>query len=558
MTVSAEYDLNEKSTLFVMYNELCTLDYKNQRYKSLIINFNKLAVYFNSICSIFTQIQHTASIKDLQFAFDSTQVMADDAMKHLTQEDIKDIDNFLLSGKPDEYEKILLLNKQKNDAYRALTEKLMKYDANVSALAFFINALKFESQYNVENDRIFGKLYTNTNDYKKAIYYYEKYIKATKPNATIYNTLGALYSEFDKYNNIEKREYYFKKAIECDSKCDVAITNLAVTYRNDERCEEALEQYKKAMKIKKSQEACYNYSFVQLKLKNFKEGFKYINYRFNIGVKNNKINAPLLKKGISTEGKTILIQYEQGYGDSIMYGRYILGLKAKKIIFRVQDALVDLLKANWKNIEIIPQSMPIKDIEFDYYIQTFDLLKYLDARYETIPKLGKYILADEKLVKDYKKKYFDNDCLKIGISWHGFNLGVKYRNIPISTYFDLCKLKNVKVYSIQKDTGTDLENLPEGIEITDLGKTFNNFTETAAAIENLDLLISSDNVLANLAGAMGKKTCILLPQDADWRWFIKDTTTPWYDSCKLYRQNIRTGKSWDYLVNQIIKDEIEI
>jgi len=115
-------------------------------------------------------------------------------------------------------------------------------------------------------------------------------------------------------------------------------------------------------------------------------------------------------------------------------------------------------------------------------------------------------------------------------------------------HFNLChyplfKFPNVQVYSLQKGYGVEqLNNLPQEFSITNLGETFKDFSDTAAAIENLDLVIGIDSAVAHLAGALGKPIWIILPSDLEWRWFMDEDSTIWYKSARLFRPKLNQDR----------------
>lgn len=133
-------------------------------------------------------------------------------------------------------------------------------------------------------------------------------------------------------------------------------------------------------------------------------------------------------------------------------------------------------------------------------------------------------------------------------------LGNPYRNVPLKYFYPLAKLENVKLYSFQKSFGSEqLKQLPDNVEIIDLGKTFNNFSDTAAAMANLDLFVTSDNGVFNLAAAMGIKTHLLLNKFSEWRWFFEEEVNPWYSNVKIFKKQNETD-CWSILMERIIEE----
>lgn len=441
---------------------------------------------------------------------------------------------------------------------------LKELGAYTAAVRFLEKVAKLEPE-NTEHLRVIGDIYNyNLGNSEKAIEYYTQYVEHTPANKLfhiIYNILGHLYENVDKYGTSDIQIEYFEKAVELAPDFQSALRNLAIVYPRVGRDADAIECYHKIFKLGATMDDYFDYAALQIKQENFEEGWKYYEYRFS--KENGATPYPKMKqpkwKGQAIPDKTLLVQSEQGFGDSIQFFRYLPQLKslAKKVIFRVQNSLVDLLQSNTDFIQVVGNAKKPEELNFDYHVPLMSLMHLLDARVENIPYPEGYIKANPELVEKFRKQFFDNDCLKIGITWHGSAVGNERRNIPLSAYYPLTQLKNVKVYSFQKDKGTEqIFNLPKDVEIIDLGKEFQDFSDTAAAMANLDLFITSDNAVFNLAGAMGKETFVLLSADAEWRWFFCDKTMPWYDSVRIFKKKLEKD-SWDLIMTDVVKTVAE-
>jgi len=381
--------------------------------------------------------------------------------------------------------------------------------------------------------------------YIVAIAYFNKYLSINPNNADVYNLIGYLYQKIaGKYENLDSQIEYFEKALELDPNHKFAIRNLALAYPYVGKTAEAVECFKRLFKLDFIIDDYMAYAFLQIQLKNFSEGWKYYENRFE--QYKDSINYPKMDKpkweGQEISDKTLLVHYEQGFGDSLCFFRYLKQVKslAKKIIFRVQNGLVDLLKMNINGVDVIAESTPLSEIDFDYQVPLMSLMYLLKARVDNIPQREGYIKADESKIQAYKKEFFNNDCLKIGISTNGAKGGNRRRDIPLKHFYPLTKLKNVKVYSFQKGFGSEqLEELPPEVEIINLGNTFKDFSDTAAAMANIDLFVTSDNGVFNFA--------------AEWRWFLDEETTTWYDSVRLIKKQDE-NQSWDELVQRVIHE----
>lgn len=394
-------------------------------------------------------------------------------------------------------------------------------------------------------------------NYIEAIIYYTRYIEIDQTNPIIYNMLGFLYQKMSKYQNIDKQIEFFEKALKLKPDYVQTLRNLALAYPYIGKYEEAIKCFKKMFELGPVMDDYMAYACLQIRLKNFEEGWKYYEYRFlkeYTPTEYPKMDKPKWE-GQEIKDKTLLVQYEQGFGDSIQFFRYLEQLKplTGKIIFRVQNELADLFKSNTKDIEIVGISTPVAKLNFDYHIPLMSLMLMLKANADNIPFPEGYLKADNKKTEYYKKEFFNNDCFKIGISWSGTKFGNRYRNVPLKYFLPLTNLKNVKVYSFQKGYGYEqLQDLESDTNIIDLGKTFKDFSDTAAAIANLDLFITSDNGVFNLAGAMGKKTFVLFNKYPEWRWFLDEKTTPWYKSVEIFKKQDEND-SWGILMEKVLE-----
>lgn len=471
--------------------------------------------------------------------------------EHFTKED------FIVAI--EHYKKALQLSPNDWVLYAKIGDCLKRIELYDLAIEFLNESLKFNPN-NAHSYLLLGHIYAKgLNIPVDAIPYFKKYLEIEPKSAHVHNILGNLYKTINETENIEEQIKHFKKAIELKPDFTGAIRNLGIVYYLNGGYEhEAIECFQDLFEHNPIRDDYFVYSCLQIKVGNWEEGWKHYESRFDKCFEQAvypKIDKPRWE-GQSIIDKTLLVQYEQGFGDSICFFRYLEQIKplVEKIIFRVQDTLVDLFKNSAKDIEIVKNSTPLEELSFDYHIPLMSLPMVLNARVENIPQSQGYIKPDENKVEKYKKEFFDNDCFKIGISFNGMKKGNALRNIPVETFYPLTKIKNVKVYSFQKGFGSEqLENLPPEIEIIDLSETFGNFNDTAAAMANLDLFVTSDNGVFNLAAAMGKKTYLMLNYNAEWRWMLDTETTPWYDSVRIFKKE-NEKESWESLMQRIIKE----
>lgn len=466
-------------------------------------------------------------------------------------------------GAIDYYKLALAYNAKRSDIFYNLGKCLFLAEAHETALISLERALSLGYNQEIDIYQMLGNLYIkDVKDPNKAIEYYKKYLERNPDNASIYNEIGHCYDVMGSYDNLDLQIAFFKKAAELKPDLRSAWKNLSIVYPRGDYYKETMEAYSHVMKLNPSNDDYFDYACMLIKLAktelgSFEEGWKHYERRF---LKETgptpypKIKKPKWK-GQKLNNQTLLVQWEQGFGDTIFFARYLPLLKnyTNKIIFRVQKHMVDLIKLNYGDfIDVISDVEPIDESTFNFHIPLMSLVHILNTTIDTIPTPEKYLVADKERSAYYKKEYFDNDCFKVGISWQGAKIGNHLRDLSIEDFYPLAKLKNVKVYAFQKDIDPELFNrLPEGVEIIDLGKTFNNFNDTAAAMDNVDIFISSDNCVPNLAAAMGKKTIMFLNRNSEWRWFLDEDKTPWYKSIQFIKKK-EEKQPWSELMDVAI------
>ena len=185
-----------------------------------------------------------------------------------------------------------------------------------------------------------------------------------------------------------------------------------------------------------------------------------------------------------------------------------------------------------------------------------DLPIICETQYDTIPRAEGYLKVSKTKVNAYRKKHInDNDKLKIGIAYEG-TLASKEtdRDIPLEFLYPLMQMPEVEVYSFQVDDLTrQMDRVPQDCNLIRLGKTFSNWEDTACAMNCMDLMVTTDNGVMNLAGALGIKTFGLFNTITEWRWFkTQGEDIAWYKSVKPFQ--CPTSKAWAVPMTQIVEE----
>ena len=158
---------------------------------------------------------------------------------------------------------------------------------------------------------------------------------------------------------------------------------------------------------------------------------------------------------------------------------------------------------------------------------------------ETTPANIPYLFAHPRKAAEWRSR-INGHGLKVGLVWAGSprHPNDRNRSCELIRFAPLARLPEVTLYGLQKDEASkQIERLPDNMRVTNLGDHIDDFSDTAAAIENLDLIISVDTAVAHLAGAMGKPVWVLLTRHlSDWRWLVDREDSPWYPTMRLFRQ----------------------
>lgn len=368
--------------------------------------------------------------------------------------------------------------------------------------------------------------------------------------------------------NFEKSEEYYLKAVKLNPQSRDTYFNLANLYTLFHKPEKAKDYYLKCLEINPNdRESKYFLALNYFRMKDYEKGLPYFEVRLcretainteSVTYPNLIPNTPIWQ-GEDISDKVLYTYYEAGFGDMIMFARYIPQLlkRCKKLIIKPQVQLTELLRENFPEVEVMDYFYEEKDLNFDVHIPFLSVPYVLGLKTdEMFTGREGYLHADKEKVDYYKNAFFDNNKFKIGIKWQGNTYYETSRVINVDAFSGLFDLKNVQVYSAQTFEGAEeFKKLEEKYNIVDLSKSFKNFSYTAAAIENLDLVICNDTSLAHLAGAMHKPCIVLLPYNYNWRWHTDLSYCDWYDSVKLYLAG--KNETWNDVMTRVIQENLK-
>lgn len=254
-------------------------------------------------------------------------------------------------------------------------------------------------------------------------------------------------------------------------------------------------------------------------------------------------------------GKTLLLYYEQGIGDTLMFVRYAPLVKALggRVLLEVQPTLA-ALAATCKGVDdVIPRGDPLPP--FDLQLPLLSLPWVFRTDLSSIPAEIPYLdvpdqVPHRKVFSDLMALAIAHGKTRIGLAWAGnpTHKRDEERSVPVAALAPLAALPDVAWFSFQM-SNLDIPPLPNLVSLTPL---ISDFSDTAYALSGMDLVITVDTALAHLSGAMGIPTLLLLAFQPDWRWMLDRDDSPWYPTMRLYRQPALGD--WDSVIRRLVRD----
>lgn len=245
----------------------------------------------------------------------------------------------------------------------------------------------------------------------------------------------------------------------------------------------------------------------------------------------------------------MLLHAEQGYGDTLQFVRYasmVVG-RGGRVALRCPWDLGPLLD-NVPGVERIESGKEVPQ-GYDVHAHLMSLPHIFGTSLDTVPADVPYLAPDEELAEKWATRLGRDESLKVGLAWRGSpsHPNDKNRSCDPSIFLPLLGRPGVRFFSLQKGVYADDLPLPEGIE--DVTDGFGDFSDTAACVSNLDLVISVDTAIIHLAGALARPVWVMLPMSSDWRWMLDRDDTPWYPTLRLFWQS--RWNDWEEVVGRI-------
>ncbi|HEX8522881.1 MAG TPA: tetratricopeptide repeat protein [Tepidisphaeraceae bacterium] len=320
----------------------------------------------------------------------------------------------------------------------------------------------------------------------------------------------------------------------------VLLTKLA-------RPEEALGSFERALQIEPTNvEAHFCRALALMALGRLAEGFEEYRYRwqYELFLKSNRrtLTNPWAGQAFAP-GDSILLLAEQGIGDTIQFVRYatLLANRGARVMVACRPILFEIVLTCRGVSEVYDLDAPLP--EATYQANLLDLPLHLSPSMKSLPADVPYLSAKAENVAHFGDLLKDARGKRVGLCWAGsaHHPDDRMRSIPPKLLAPLGEVEGVSLVSLQKEAGER-----PGLALLDFGGELRDFSDTAALVESLDLVITVDTSVAHLAGALGKPTWVMIATASDWRWFHGRTDSPWYPTVKLFRQ--RRPAEWGDVV----------
>lgn len=418
-----------------------------------------------------------------------------------------------------------------------------------------------------------GVIAYQTKDLAAAVELIGKAIEIDPDNAAPHNNLGLVLHELRRF---EGALASYERAIALKPDYAEAWSNRGNTLRGLGRLEAALGSYERAIALKPDYaralanrgnllrelgqvdaavdscdraiaanpalgQAHFNKSLALLLGGDFAKGWELYEWRWADEEKileRRRFEQPLWLGKESLAGRTILLHAEQGLGDTIQFCRYapLVAEMGARVVMEVQKPLASLLGQVPGIAELIVKGSPLPS--FDYQCPFLSLPLALKAELHSIPRSPRYLHADQRKLVRWASRLGESDRPRIGLAWSGSprHQNDRKRSLRLADLLPFLPA-GCQYVSLQKEVrDVDRPILASSANILDFSAEIDDFADTAALCELMDLVISVDTSVAHLAGALGRPTWVLLPFVPDWRWLLDRNDSPWYPSIRLYRQ----------------------
>ncbi len=397
-----------------------------------------------------------------------------------------------------------------------------------------------------------GIALADTGELEEAMACYEKAISL---NAKSHEALSNMANVLNSSGNSSLAVAKLEEAIALKPDYWSAYNNMGNALKDMGQYDDAIEKFKTAVELEpNSGEANANLGYMHLLQGRFLEGWDGYAWRGKVkgeALARRTYDQPAWDGG-ELSGKHIYVYPEQGLGDIVQFSRYTTLLKERgaEVTLELPKSLCSLLEGLENLDHIHLQDTPPPD--FDLHASIMDLPQLFGTTLETIPNPEGYLKADEGLNQKWKERLSSFNGFRVGFVWAGNpkHTNDRNRSLKLEQIRPLLETDGVDAFSLQVGKNGEAVAMYE-TKITDLAPELTDFAETAAAMNNLDLIITVDTSPLHVAGALGRPVWGLIPFVPDWRWLLERSDNPWYPTLQLFRQD--STKEWQPVIDQVAR-----
>jgi tetratricopeptide (TPR) repeat protein len=443
---------------------------------------------------------------------------------------------------------------------------LIDLNKSEEAIFYFDKALKIAPKAsNVLYNK--ARAYKALKKTRESIDTYLAAIQIDPKNPLLYLNIGFLFNELGDHQEALK---YYNQGIQISPSNHQIVYNRGVVYANLKQYELAIKDFDEAVRIHPNfKKALYDKSLIKLSTKSFLDGWPLYENRWARLEKNDYLMTT--KPELTTfniSDKKIFIWAEQGIGDQIIYSSLLHdALKTNnQFCVSLDPRLIALFTRSfaWSNrIEFIASNEKVSESKYDFHLPLGNLGKFFRNSindFDLHPL--SYLKANDTHCKTLRKIIINNRKKICGISWMSKNIEVGiHKSISLIELLPILSLPNMTFINLQYgDTKKEIDDIQKnyGLEIQSINEidNFNDLDGLTAMASICDYIITSSNVTAHIAGALGKETYLLVPfsHGKGWYWGENDETSLWYPSIQIFR-SLR-GESWASPVG-LIKSKLE-
>lgn len=425
------------------------------------------------------------------------------------------------------------------------------------ALDYFNKSLKIFPRNPLALSNL-GNAFLKLKQYENALDSYDRAIKFDPKYEEAWSNKAVALKELLRF---EEAITHYDQALHLRPNYPEALTNKGISLHELKQFDEAISCYDQALSLKPDHhEAFWGKSLSLLLQGNFDEGLPLYESRWNstiVGAIAGKrsFNKPNWTGVESLHGKKIFIYGEQGLGDFIQFCVLTKALSdlGAQVILEVPQTLFGLMKSLDGVTQLVVKGENIPPHDFCCPLLSLPLA--LKINMSSLPLGVSYLAGDPKKVEVWKDRLGVTKKTRVGLVWSsssGFKDDHK-RSLSLEKFITALPHEGYEYICLQKEIKEcDAEFLDAHKNIQFFGEELNDFSDTAALIECVDLVISTCTSVPHLSAAMGKKTWVCLSFTPDWRWFLGREDSPWYPSVRLYRQS--AIGSWDAPLAKINND----